>query len=292
MAKNSQKRTVKPRGRRAARDARVPLAVGVVIAALVIGGVVMALSRGGDQPPSAAESARSGAAPKAPAQTPVTPPGGAAPARDPNDPSVELMETSKAVMVTVELDFGGTIPPIQDALKEIDRKYEPLDGQGRTFAVLDAYGQPTPDGKLHLSMHVSSEKPGMGSLVFRRTGEVLWKSRIVQGPPATSPYAGKQLVITLEENANSAPPLDVSNGATDVLDSIVSTKGVKVRDFWRDGEEREVTFFYSTCGCPVKVKARRAGERVVRTSEMPLLFPDDPQAMVTINGFFKWKPVV
>jgi hypothetical protein len=285
-SRHTQSKSKSAAGRRATKTTRVPLFIGVMMAALVLGGVAIALSsRGGPDP--AARPATSGAQPT---PSPESPPGGAAPARDPSDPTVELMETSKAVMVTVELDFGGALPTVTDALKEIERQYTPVDGQGRTFAVLDAYGQPTPDGKLHLSMHVSSEKPGMGSLVFKRTGEVLWKSRIIQGPPASSPYAGKQLVITLEENATSAPPLDVSNGATHVLDAIVSTRNVKVRDLWRDGEERELTFFYSTCGCPVKVKARRTGERVVRTSDVPVLFPDDPQAMVTINNFLKWQP--
>ena len=40
-------------------------------------------------------------------------------------------------------------------------------------AILDAYGEPTAAGKLHISMHVSSEKTGRGALVFRRTGKRL-----------------------------------------------------------------------------------------------------------------------
>src|SRR5947208_3133606 len=63
------------------------------------------------------------------------------------------MEVAQAVMVTVELDFGPTIPSIAEALKQIERKHEPAAGAGRTFAVLDAYGEPTADHKLHLSMH-------------------------------------------------------------------------------------------------------------------------------------------
>jgi len=64
-----------------------------------------------------------------------------------------------AVMVTVELDFGAKPPSIAQALHEIERRYEPDDGQGRTFAIIEAYGEPTTDGKLHISMHVSAEKP-------------------------------------------------------------------------------------------------------------------------------------
>src|SRR5260370_29893873 len=85
------------------------------------------------------------------------------------------MDVAKAVMVTVELDFGPKVPSIAQALAEVERRYQPDDGRDRTFSVLDAYGEPTPDNKLHMSMHVSSEKPGLGWLVFKRTGEGLWR---------------------------------------------------------------------------------------------------------------------
>jgi hypothetical protein len=42
-------------------------------------------------------------------------------------------------------------PSIAEALTQIERRYQPDDGQGRTFAALDAYGEATPDGKLHMS---------------------------------------------------------------------------------------------------------------------------------------------
>jgi hypothetical protein len=93
-----------------------------------------------------------------------------APAKDtgaPGEPN--KMNVAQAVMVTAELDFGGTPPTIAEALQQIERGYAPDDGAGRTFAILDAYGEPTPDGKkLHISMHVSSEKPGTGMLKFKR----------------------------------------------------------------------------------------------------------------------------
>ncbi len=59
---------------------------------------------------------------------------------------VSTMEVAEAVMVTVELDFGAKTPSIADALRSVDRRYQPDDGQGRTFAILDAYGEPTADG--------------------------------------------------------------------------------------------------------------------------------------------------
>jgi hypothetical protein len=92
----------------------------------------------------------------------------------------QTMEVNKAVIVTVELDFGPRPPTIAQALTEIERRYQPDDGAERTFTILDAYGGPTPEGKLHLSMHVSSEESGKGSLVFKRTGGpsvYLWEAR-------------------------------------------------------------------------------------------------------------------
>src|SRR5205807_7957548 len=43
------------------------------------------------------------------------------------------LEVAQAVMVTVELDFGGAVPTIAAALLEIERRYQPDDGKGRTF---------------------------------------------------------------------------------------------------------------------------------------------------------------
>src|SRR5215813_3279245 len=148
--------------------AGLALAVGVVV--FLVGG-----SRRHEGVASSGENPTPAAAPAASTST-----GGS--------PALLTMDTAQAVMVTVELDFGPRIPTIAEALKEIDRRYQPDDGRGRTFAILDAYGEPTPAGKLHMSMHVSSEIPGSGSLTFRRTGEVLWQSKIVaaKSPPSSN----------------------------------------------------------------------------------------------------------
>lgn len=202
-------------------------------------------------------------------------------------PPLETMAVAKAVMVTVELDFGPKIPTIAEALRDIERRYVPDDGTGRTFAILDAYGEPTPDGKLlHMSMHVSSEKPGVGMLVFKRTGEVLWQSRINGNALAQLPP--KNLQIYINDEQNNQRILDGSNNPASILDTTVRDFKVKVRDFWPDKTEREFTFIYSACGCPVKVMARRDGERVSRTKDLPVIFPDDPAAVVTINRLMKW----
>lgn len=231
-------------------------------------------------------------------ETRPAPPAKLAPQPAPPPPSQETetrppsalltMEVAKAVMVTADLDFGGRPPSIAEALREIDRRYTPIDGTGRTFAILDAYGEPTPDGKLHISMHVSSEKQGMGSLIFRRTGEVLWQSRIV---PASQPpaFSVKNLGILLDNGSGTTYTVDGSGNPASILDARIKELAVPVRDFWPDGTEREVTFIYSMCGCPVKVMARRVGSHTVRTKELPVIFPDDPPVVATIERLMGWQ---
>lgn len=199
------------------------------------------------------------------------------------------MKIAQAVMVTVELDFGGQTPSIAEAIQQIERGYAPDDGAGRTFAILDAYGQPTPDGrKLHISMHVSSEKPGMGTLRFKRTGELLWRARI--GNPGDAPAGQKNLMIYLSKGTGdgSNHVLDGTRGGDSVLNAYLQNSQQRARDVWPDGAERELTFIYSACGCPVKVMCRRVGERTVRTKDTPVIFPDDPGVVVTISNLMKW----
>jgi hypothetical protein len=207
-----------------------------------------------------------------------------------DDTNLPAMQTAEAVMVTVELDFGATPPSIADALRQIERRYQPEDGVGRTFAILDAYGEPTPDNKLHISMHVSAEKPGLGALVFRRTGATLWKTRIVPAAhPPSSSFAGKNLLIMVADERGKPYLLDGSKVSTSIMDAMVRDLSLPLRDFWPDGEEREATFFYSACGCPVKVMARRVGDVSVRTKDLPVIFPDDPAVATTIARLMGWK---
>jgi hypothetical protein len=196
------------------------------------------------------------------------------------------METAQAVMVTVELDFGTRVPSVAEALKDIERRYKPDDGIGRTFAILDAYGEASQDRKLHLSMHVSSEKPGIGSLTFRRTGEVLWQSQIVaaKSPPSSS----KALTIFIDDGRGRALLVDGSNAPRSILDATIKDTGVGVQSIWPDGQEREVTFIYSACGCPVKAMVKRTGYGTARTKQLPVMFPDDPAAMATISKLMGW----
>ena len=50
-----------------------------------------------------------------------------------------------------------------------------------------------------------------------------------------------------------------------------------------------VTFVYSACGCPVKAMVRRVGDRTVRAKDLPVLFPDDPQAVAVISHLMRWQ---
>lgn len=282
MARTHKKR--RPAAKTEPKPKRKMLFLGGGLIAVVIGAVVALSSRSNEttQPPK--EVPATTAAPVA-SPAPASP----APANTSGKPAppLETMEVAKAVMVTVELDFGPRIPTIAEALNHIERRYVPDDGSGRTFAILDAYGEPTPDGKLlHMSMHVSSEKPGMGMLIFKRTGEVLWQSRINGNALAQLPP--KNLQIYMNDEQNNQRILDGSNNPASILDTTVRDFKVKVRDFWPDKTEREFTFIYSACGCPVKVMARRDGERVSRTKDLPVMFPDDPAAVVAINRLMKW----
>ena len=209
--------------------------------------------------------------------------------RDAVPGSLATLEVAQAVMVTVELNFGGSVPTIAAALLDIERRYQPDDGQGRTFAILDAYGEGTRTGKLHLSMHVSAEKPGIGSLIFKRTGETLWSSRIVPSKdPKKSQFSGKNLSIYIDDGAGKLLTVDGADNPTWIMDAVVREKGALLDTVWPNGVEHEVTFIYSACGCPVKVMARREGDRVVRTKELPVMFPDDPAVVEVIARLMRW----
>ncbi|MEW6131087.1 MAG: hypothetical protein AB1757_28915 [Acidobacteriota bacterium] len=226
-------------------------------------------------------------------QPPVTTPTPTPPAPQPNSQPTQpspvgapiTMEVAKAVMVTVELDFGKSkLPTIAEALKQIERQYKPDDGAGRTFAILDAYGEPTPDGKLlHMQMHVSSEKPGKGKLIFKRTGEVLWDATIT---PMSTPMPQKTLRVLMSPSYT----IDVSKAdKVPILESPVFGQNKLVKDMWEDGGEREITFIFSACGCPVKSMVKRVGNKTQRSTDMPVMFPDDPEAYQVIAKLMGWS---
>ena len=265
MAKRSYKFTASS-GKLKTSSRRSGRWMALVVTLLAIGGVVFAFTR------------------KSPSASPPLPSGSTGTNRD-----VPTMEVNQAVMVTVELDFGSTLPTVAEALREIERRHQPDTGTGRTFAVLDAYGEPTPDGKkLHMSMHVSSEKPGIGSLVFKRTGAVLWSSRIVPSTNASSTFSGNALTIYVGNDTGRLWTVDGSSNPASVLEASIKEVGQPLRELWPEDNEREITFIYSACGCPVKVMCRREGERTVRTKDLPVIFPDDPAAVSLISRLMRW----
>ena len=197
---------------------------------------------------------------------------------------------AQAVMVTVDLDFGKKLPSIAEALRDVERRYEPEDGVGRTFSIIEAFGEPTPEGKLRVSMKVSTEKPGIGALVFKRTGEMLWQSQITTSTNAANAHSfdSKNLTILLENLQGKSWMVDGSNNPSSFLAANLRDLHVPVSSVWQDGAEMDVDFIYSACGCPVKVRARRVGDRTVRTKELPVIFPDDPAVVRVIERLMGW----
>jgi hypothetical protein len=203
-----------------------------------------------------------------------------------DDTNVPTMEVATSVMVTDVLEYGDRVLTPAEAVQLVERQHKPDDGSGRTFAMLEAVGFTNDTGKLQLSMRLSSEEPGLAALVFRPTGKVLWKSRIVprQGPPP----AEKQLTVMMDEEDGKQLLVDGSKSPTSILEAAIHQSPLLMKDHWPNGAERTVTFIYSACGCPVKVKVRRIGDKTVRTSDTPVLFPDDPDALRVINSLMSW----
>jgi hypothetical protein len=197
-------------------------------------------------------------------------------------------EVNTSVVVTHDLDFGPRIPSVAEAMRDIERRCQPEDGKGRTFAILEAFSQGQPEGKLRLSLRISTEKTGIGEIIFRRTGEPLWKSRIVPATHKTSEFTGGSLTVLFDNGAGKTFTVDGSNNPQSILDAMLKEPGVLVAQAWPDGEERELSFIYSACGCPIKVLNRRVGERTVRVKESQVIFPDDPAAIQLISRLMRW----
>jgi hypothetical protein len=83
--------------------------------------------------------------------------------------------------------------------------------------------------------------------------------------------------------------VDGSSNPATILDARLRNSATTIRDVWPDGAEREFTFIYSACGCPVKVMVRRTGEQTARTKELPVMFPDDPVVVRMIERLMVWK---
>jgi hypothetical protein len=116
----------------------------------------------------------------------------------------------------------------------------------------------------------------------------LWRARI--GNPGDASAGQKNLRIFLSQGTSDGAnyTLDGSRSDGAVLNTYLENSKQRARDVWPDGAEREMTFIYSACGCPVKVMCRRVGERTVRTKNTPVIFPDDPEVVAKISNLMKW----
>jgi len=201
---------------------------------------------------------------------------------------ISTMEAAQSVVVVKDVGFGKQAPSLEDVVRDIERQSKPDDGHGRIFAILEVFTQPDVEtGNYNLCMRVSSEKPGLATITYRRTGKELWKSRII---PSTHkpPFTGGSLTILFDVGEGKVFTVDGSMGPSSILTAMLKEPAVQVGQVWPEGEVREMTFIYSACGCPIKVKCRRVGDRTARTDATQVIFPDDPAAMQVINALMKW----
>ena len=202
----------------------------------------------------------------------------------------DSMILQESVMVTIEENFGSDVKKIADALQKIERKYEPFDKQGRTFAILDAYGNKMPDGRMHISMHISSEKAGVGQLVLKTTGKVIWDCRIYPKKDGSKVAAEKQLMIYIERD-NEKDKFYTVNGSgnpASIFDCKLDETKQPVNDYWKNNTVKEFIFIYSACGCPVHVKFLRMGFKSIFQSGDNVIFPDDPGVLSVLHKLMAW----
>lgn len=206
-----------------------------------------------------------------------------------NTNGIATLETAQSVVVTHDLDVGPGVTTLAEVMRDIERHHKPDDGAGRTFAILEAFnGAIQPDGKMRVSLRISTEKHGLGAITYRRSAEPLWKCRIT---PATQKpaFTGGSLTIYFDVGDGKQFIVDGSTGPSSILTATLKEPGVQIGQIWPEGEVREMTFIYSACGCPIKVKCRREGDRTVRTEQASqVIFPDDRAAVQVINNLMRW----
>jgi hypothetical protein len=113
---------------------------------------------------------------------------------------------------------------------------------------------------------------------------------LVRGPRLSHPPdRARELTILIDNGLGGTFTVDGSNNPASILEAKVKELGVPVQSIWADGQELEFTFIYSARGCPVKTMVKRAADRTQRTSDLPVMFPDDPAAMVTISRLMRWQ---
>jgi hypothetical protein len=197
----------------------------------------------------------------------------------------DSMMVQESLMVTIEEHFGPGVESIADALARIERKYMAYDKQGRTFAILDAFGNKMPDGRMHISMHISAEKAGYAELVISTTGKVIWSCSIHPRRDGTRTAGTKQLNIYIErENEKDKYyTVDGSGNPATIFNCRLDETKESVNDYWKNNTVKEFIFIYSACGCPVHAKFLRQGNRSVFQSGDAVIFPDDSEVLVMLR---------
>ena len=202
----------------------------------------------------------------------------------------DSMMIQESVMVTIEENFGPSVKTIADALQLIERKYQPFDNQGRTFAILDAYGNKMPDGRMHISMHISSEKSGGGQLILTTTGKKLWDCKIYPKKDGSKIAGDKQLMIYIAQDnlPDKYYTVNGSGNPASIFDCKLDETKQSLNDFWKNNTVKEFIFIYSACGCPVHVKFLRMGFKSIFQSGDTVIFPDDPAVLSVIHRLMAW----
>jgi len=197
----------------------------------------------------------------------------------------DSMMLQESVMVTIEENFGPEVKTIAEALSKIERKYQPFDKQGRTFAILDAFGNKMSDGRMHISMHISSEKAGGAQLALKTTGKIIWDCRIYPKKDGTKIAGEKQFMIYIErENEKDKYyTVDGSGNPASIFDCKLDETKQPLNDYWKNNTVKEFIFVYSACGCPVHVKFLRMGFTSIYQGGDTVIFPDDPGVLAVIR---------
>jgi hypothetical protein len=146
------------------------------------------------------------------------------------------------------------------------------------------------DGRMHISMHISSEKAGGAQLIHKTLRKVLWNCRILPKKDGTKIAAEKQLMIYIErENEKDKYfTVDGSGNPATIYDCKLDETKQSLNDYWKNNTVKEFIFIYSACGCPVHVKFLRMGFKSIFQSGDNVIFPDDPAVLSVLHKLMAW----
>ena len=120
-----------------------------------------------------------------------------------------------------------------------------------------------------MSMHVGSE-PGLGSLIFKRTGEVLWTSKIVRRSVKHA-FTGKDLTIYFDDRMQRLLTVDGTNHPISIFQAGVEK--AHLQDVARpDANSPSLQRVWLSVKVMIKTGWRPHGA----SPGSPVIFPDDP----------------